>query len=78
MNEQMKALLADYEAKGKERDALLAKGAAFTAEDDAKVKAINAELVTKKSQFDSMKAAMESDAFLKSVAPKLELPTNPS
>lgn len=73
MTEGMKALLADYEAKGKERDALLAKGAAFTADDDAKVKSINGELTLMKSRFEGMKAAAE-DEFLKGAAPKLELP----
>jgi HK97 family phage major capsid protein len=77
MKEQMKTLLADYEAKGKERDALLGKGAGFTADDDAKVKAINSELVLMKSRFESMKAAAEDD-FLKATAPKLELPTGTS
>jgi HK97 family phage major capsid protein len=77
MNEQMKALLADYEAKGKERDALLGKGAGFTAEDDAKVKSINESLVLMKSRFEGMKAAADDD-FLKSTAPKLELPTSTS
>lgn len=73
--EQIKALLDQFEAKGKKRQELLGKGDGFTAADLDEVKKLNTEQEGIKARIDALKAGAELDDWAGKASPRLDIPT---